>query len=254
MLFTSIRGGARSDPGNPAASGSDIYRYDLASREVRQLTRTPESEYSGTVIPDGGHFSIVRVEADGTQRLWQFAMDGTGPSLLLPDIKPVGYHAWLDARTLALFVLGAPPSLQLADTRPEPPTVIARDIGRSIQRMPDGRVSVVTRHAAASRGAAGAVGRGVRLEDAPADETRRPAGRHGRGGHRLDARRPRSWYRAPTAATAGVRAVPGSSRCQIGRRWACMASRRLAVNRSGTLIALVAQAAIAPGECDLQVG
>ena len=36
------------------------------------------------------------------------------PQLILDDIKPVGYHAWVDADRLALFVLGQPTTLQLA--------------------------------------------------------------------------------------------------------------------------------------------
>ena len=36
---------------------------------------------------------------------------------MLADVKPVGYHAWADDHTLALFVLGQPATLQLADTR-----------------------------------------------------------------------------------------------------------------------------------------
>ena len=41
-----------------------------------RVTNTPESEYSPTVTPDGAHISVIRVEADGTQRLWRFTIDG----------------------------------------------------------------------------------------------------------------------------------------------------------------------------------
>jgi hypothetical protein len=61
---------------------------------------------------------------------------------VLADVKPVGYHAWADDHTLALFVLGQPATLQLADTRTGKADVIARNIGRSLQRIPPaGRVS-----------------------------------------------------------------------------------------------------------------
>jgi hypothetical protein len=85
----------------------------------------------------------VRVEADGTQRLWRFTLDGAGPSLLLAEVRPVGYHAWLDEHRLALFVLGQPATLQVADTRTGKAAVVASDIGQSIQRMPAGGVSFV---------------------------------------------------------------------------------------------------------------
>ena len=136
VLFTSVRGSTQTD----------IYRYEIASRQIARVTNTPESEYSPTVTPDGRHISVVRVEADSTQRLWQFALDGGQPQLVLPGVKPVGYHAWADDHTLALYVLGSPATLQLADTRTGKAEVIAKDIGRSLQRMPGRRtVSFVTR-------------------------------------------------------------------------------------------------------------
>jgi hypothetical protein len=131
ILFTSIRGGGTE---------TDIYRYDIPAAQTTQVTNTPESEYSPTITPSGG-LSVVRVEldADKTQRLWQFTVDGRDPRVVLPNVKPVGYHAWADDHTLALYILGAPgaPStLQLADTRTGQGKVIATDVGRSIQRMP----------------------------------------------------------------------------------------------------------------------
>jgi hypothetical protein len=148
ILFTSVRGGRKPDPKNSAATGSDIYRYDLQTQQVVQLTDTPEAEYSPTVTPDGRHLSVVRVEADNTQRLWRFDAAGRNPEVLLPDIKPVGYHAWADSTTLALFVLGQPATLQLADTRTGTARVHAKGIGRSIQRIPGGGISFVLRETA----------------------------------------------------------------------------------------------------------
>jgi Tol biopolymer transport system component len=138
ILFTSVRGGRKPDPKNSAATGSDIYRYDLKTQQVVQLTDTPEAEYSPTVTPDGRYISVVRVEADNTQRLWRFDIAGRNPELVLADVKPVGYHAWADSTTLALFVLGKPATLQLADTRTGKAQVQVKGIGRSIQRIPGG--------------------------------------------------------------------------------------------------------------------
>lgn len=135
MLFTSIRGGTQTD----------IYRYELpgtpseglAAGRVLQVTNTPESEYSPTITPSGA-LSVIRVELDGnsTQRLWQFTADGREPRVVLDNVKPVGYHAWADEHTLALFVLGQPATLQLADTRTGTARTMASEIGRSIHRMP----------------------------------------------------------------------------------------------------------------------
>lgn len=117
---------------------SDIYRYDLKSKEITRVTTTPESEYSATVMPGGQRFSVVRVESDSTQRLWSFALDGSEPKLLLETVKPVGYYAWIDANNLALFVLGKPNALVHADIRTGQADTLSRDIGRSVQPLPSG--------------------------------------------------------------------------------------------------------------------
>ena len=151
VLFTSVRGDRKPDPANSAATGSDIYRYEIATERLSQVTNTPEAEYSPTVTPDGSHISVIRVEADGTQRLWRFARDGTQPELVLRDIKPVGYHAWGNATALVLFVLGQqgqPATLQVADTQTGRAEIAATGIGRSLQRIPGGGVSFVLRETA----------------------------------------------------------------------------------------------------------
>lgn len=128
LLYTSIR----------ADDQADVYRYDFADSSVARLTDTPESEYSPTVTPDGKHFSVVRVEKDeaATQRLWKFPLKGGAPSLVLEKFKPVGYHAWADERTLALFILGQPVTLQVVDAKTNEHGVIATNVGRSLQRVP----------------------------------------------------------------------------------------------------------------------
>ena len=133
FLYTSVREDGQAD----------IYRYDLDRKTISQVTATRESEYSPTPIPNVAGFSVVRVEPDSTQRLWAFDADGTRPRLILDSIKPVGYYAWGDDHTLVLFVLGSPPTLQIADARSPAKLgeVVARDIGRSLQRVP-GRQAV----------------------------------------------------------------------------------------------------------------
>lgn len=127
---------------------ADIYRYDLDPPTVSRVTMSnPESEYSATPLPDGSGISTIRVEADSTQRLWRFDADGSNAAPLLENVEPVGYHAWIDENTVALFVLGQPPTLQLADLRTGRARVIASDIGRSIQPIPGTfDVSYVQRH------------------------------------------------------------------------------------------------------------
>ena len=72
ILYTSIRD-----------KQADIYRYDIRGGTTTQITKTPESEYSPTLMPDGKSISVVRVEADNTQRLWKFPLAGGAPALIL---------------------------------------------------------------------------------------------------------------------------------------------------------------------------
>jgi dipeptidyl aminopeptidase/acylaminoacyl peptidase len=126
VLFTAIRDGKQTD----------IYEFDRSKRTSRRLTSTPEGEYSPTFTPDGTGFSVIRVEADSTQRLWRFDRDGTQPRVLLTNVKPVGYHAWIDGDQLALFVLGKPSTLQHARVSTGEARVIAESIGRSLHPIP----------------------------------------------------------------------------------------------------------------------
>ncbi len=119
---------------------TDVFVFDRASGRVSQLTQTPENENSPTFFPAGigeaGGFSVVQSEMDKTQRLWRFNAQGKNPQLVLTDIKPVGYHAWVDADRLALFVLGQPATLQLARVSTGKGDVAASNIGRSLHRIP----------------------------------------------------------------------------------------------------------------------
>ena len=127
LLYTSIDGTGQAD----------IYRYSISTGEhTRVTTSAPESEYSPTLIPGERRFSAIRVEADSAQRLWSFALDGSGAQVLLPEIAPVGYHAWGENEILALFVLGQPATLQLARPGPGAGEIKASNIGRSLHRIP----------------------------------------------------------------------------------------------------------------------
>jgi WD40 repeat protein len=129
ILYTSIRD-----------KQADIYRYDIRSGQTTQVTNTPESEYSPTLMPDGKSISVVRVEADGTQRLWKFPLAGGAPSLILENIKPVGYHLWIDDHMLALFVLGGagkPNTLQIVDLPTGKAEIVTENPGRILRRVPN---------------------------------------------------------------------------------------------------------------------
>jgi hypothetical protein len=129
LLYTGIREDGQAD----------IYRYDLFQKTTTPVTVTSESEYSATTLPNGRGFSVVRVETDSTQRLWAFDMDGSNPRLLIEDVAPVGYHAWGGDHTVALFVLGDPNTLQIADIESGTVETVETNVGRSLHSIPGHR-------------------------------------------------------------------------------------------------------------------
>jgi hypothetical protein len=134
VLFSSMRDGVQTD----------IYRYEIASKRVVQVTNTTENEYSPTLTPDGQTFSTVR---GAQQKLWRFTMDGTDAGLAVAHMGLIGYHVWVSPTQVATFVLGAnrePNTMQLLDLRTGSGEVLEKSIGRSLLIRPGhGTVSFV---------------------------------------------------------------------------------------------------------------
>ncbi len=121
---------------------TDIWQWQEGAQSA--LVKTEESEYSPTLMPNSSNaLSTVRVEADGTQRLWRYHPE-TGFQLLFKNIKPVGYHAWQD-NNIAMFVLGEPHSLQVTQLGKDLAKLIDKDIGRCLQTVPGSKGISYTR-------------------------------------------------------------------------------------------------------------
>jgi Tol biopolymer transport system component len=142
--------------GNRDGKQIDVYVFDRANGRVSQLTQTAENENSPTYVPAGagpaGSFSVVQSEFDRSgakpvpaiQRLWRFNAEGKSPQLILSDVNPVGYHAWMDADQLVLFVLGSqgkPATLQIASVKTGKAETVAEGPGRSLHRIPGTRLA-----------------------------------------------------------------------------------------------------------------
>lgn len=126
LVYSSIRDGVQAD----------IYRYLIAEDQTVAYVLTPESEYSPTPIPGQSGISVVRVEEDGTQRLWRFPAANAEPEVLLPDVTGVGYHAWLSGDQLAMFIVAEPAVLMVAGLDDAVRLTVTSEIGRSLARMP----------------------------------------------------------------------------------------------------------------------
>ena len=124
LLFSSIRENDQSD----------IYEYDLNTAVLKQITSTSTSEFSPTPLK-AGRFSTVRVEEDGTQRIWEINAKNNREMLLMPNVKAIGYHCWLNAKRLALFIVGKPHELHIASKPENRSEKVAENIGSALQKL-----------------------------------------------------------------------------------------------------------------------
>ena len=117
---------------------NDIMILDLYEDKLTNLTNTKESEYSPFPVPGYGSFGTIRVEADRTQRLWMFQMDGKAkPRVVFENLAPVGYFAWNGDNDVLMFVLGQPATLVMANANEVDDKIITNNIGRTIKLIPD---------------------------------------------------------------------------------------------------------------------
>lgn len=120
---------------------SDIRRYDFQRDTTVNITVTNEREYSPTLTPDKQYLSCIIQRDNGAQDLGKYPVDGGEPSLIIDNLT-VGYHLWVDNSHLALFILGGqgnPNNLHFMRLPTKEDTVLATNIGRSFQKVPNER-------------------------------------------------------------------------------------------------------------------
>lgn len=119
---------------------TDIYKYNLNTKQTTPLIPTPTSEYSPAFMPDGENISVVLVEKDSTQRLWKLPLDKGEPTCIMRNVDSIGYYCWLNKDSIAIFVLTKPAfTLQIANIYTQQTFVIADSIGRCM-KMRDGNL------------------------------------------------------------------------------------------------------------------
>jgi len=114
-------------------SQTDIAYYDLTTKQITNITNSPVSEYSPTIMPNKNNLSAIVVESDGKQKLWQYPLKSEdAPSRIFDWIEPVGYHAWGAQNDLVMFILGKPHTLQYTSVAQAKGEVAASNIGRTL--------------------------------------------------------------------------------------------------------------------------
>jgi hypothetical protein len=114
---------------------TDILSHNYRTGNTQRFTNTPEREYSPTVTPDKKFISCIIQREDGAQDLGKYPIGGGGPEILINNLT-VGYHAWVDDLSVALFVLGQPNTLRWYSLKKNVETQISDNIGRSLHRIP----------------------------------------------------------------------------------------------------------------------
>ena len=115
---------------------TDIAAFHSKTSTTIMVNNTPESEYSPTPIPGRNALSVIQVEADQKQCLWAIDVASGNMDLLLADVEPVGYHAWINDSEVAMFILGDSFTLQTASLDNKDTRLVASNIGRSIRKHP----------------------------------------------------------------------------------------------------------------------
>jgi hypothetical protein len=85
---------------------TDIYSYDISKKAIEQFTLSKTSEFSPAFVPGNHGISVVMVEEDSTQRLWEFDLTGKRVRNIFPKNDSVGYYAWLNPNSVIAFILG----------------------------------------------------------------------------------------------------------------------------------------------------
>jgi len=118
-------------------TNTEIFELDLRREELTRVTKTSQSEYSPTLMPDGKHFSVIRQKntEPQDQHLWQYPLDRSGEGeAIIKDLTNVGYHSWIGPYKVIMFLVDDPHQMVEYNVVDNSQEIIAEDIGRSLHR------------------------------------------------------------------------------------------------------------------------
>ena len=116
---------------------TDIVKYDLETGIKNWISATEGSEYSPLKIPNKNRASAIRLEKDGTQKLYSYNLRKNVSKVLIDDII-IGYHTWFDNKTIVSSVLeDGGLSLFTTNIIASKNNKINTNIGRSLHKIPN---------------------------------------------------------------------------------------------------------------------
>ena len=127
MLFVQVKDSTQSD----------VYSYSIKEKTSRQISSSPESEYSPNYTPDHSKLSVVRVDMDSAQRFYTFDPRTPSKVQFVPGTDSIGYYCWMNDSMLAMFLVGENFSLQILNTHSHQRSFISYNIGRCLKLSSD---------------------------------------------------------------------------------------------------------------------
>lgn len=120
----------------------DIFAYSIKDKSITNVSKSENSsEYSATPYKSDS-LSVITVNQENKQHLGQINIKSTELNVFTKAIEPVGYHAWLNDKEAAVFVLGEVMTLQLLTVGSDKKSrILAENIGRCIQKNAENKVS-----------------------------------------------------------------------------------------------------------------
>lgn len=116
---------------------TDIAKYEIDSETTSWINTSEGSEYSPLKIPTKNEISAIRLDKDGTQKLYKYSLINGTPTILI-DSLVVGYHVWYNPKTIVTAVLDNDKmDLYISDLKTGKNTKIEENIGRSLHKIPN---------------------------------------------------------------------------------------------------------------------
>ncbi len=125
ILFSSTRNGQ-----------TDIAKYDTRYDSKTWLNFTEGGEYTPLKIPNKSEISAVRLDKDGTQRLYSYNRSNGESTELIADLV-VAYYTWFDEHTVVSAVIeGEQLNLYTSNISEGTNRKYATNVGRSFHKIP----------------------------------------------------------------------------------------------------------------------
>ena len=116
---------------------TDIVKYTINYDSKIYINQTDGSEYSPLKIPDQKAVSAIRLEKNGTQKLYKYNLSNGESNVLIDDII-IGYHVWYSENFLVSSVLeDGGLSLYITNFREKENYKVEATIGRSLHKIPN---------------------------------------------------------------------------------------------------------------------